>query len=166
MTGSIQKQTGSDVSTTQPPRGLNVFDEMERMFESFSPSGWTRPFRSNSPLINEMSTEFATNIPKVDVIDRDGEIIVKAMMPGVEKKDIEISMTKNTVTISGKTSHEDKEEKGDFYRCEISKGSYMRTLSLPENVDEDKAKAKFKDGMLELTIPKVEVSHRRTIKVD
>ncbi|MDH5371185.1 MAG: Hsp20/alpha crystallin family protein, partial [Gammaproteobacteria bacterium] len=100
------------------------------------------------------------------VIERDGEIVVKAMMPGVEKKDIEISMTKNTVTISGKTSHEEKEEKGNYYRHEISKGSYMRTLSLPENVNEDKAKAKFKDGMLELTIPKMEVSHRRNIKVD
>jgi len=166
MTDSSAKQTGSDISNIQPPHGLNVFDEMERMFENFSPKGWNRPFRSNLPLMNEMSTSLETNFPKVDVIDRDDEIIVKAMMPGVEKKDIDISMTKNTVTISGKTSHEEKEEKGDYYRCEISKGSYMRTLSLPENVNEDKAKAKFKDGMLELTIPKMEVSHRRNIKVD
>ena len=166
MTGLLAKQTGSDISTTQPPRGLNVFDEMEKMFENFSPTGWVRPFRSGFPLLSEMPTSFETNIPKVDVINRDGEIVVKAMMPGVEKKDIDISLTKNTVTISGKTSHEEKEEKGDYYRCEISKGSYMRTLSLPENVDEDKAKAKFKDGMLELTIPKTEASHRRTVKVD
>jgi len=166
MTDSLVKQTGSDTSNIQPPRGLNVFDEMERMFDNFSPTGWSRPFRSNFPLMNEISTSLETNMPKVDVIDRDGEIVVKAMLPGVEKKDIELSMTKNTVTISGKTSHEEKEEKGDYYRCEISKGSYMRTLSLPENVNEDKAKAKFKDGMLELTIPKMEVSHRRNIKVD
>jgi len=166
MTNSIAKQSGTDVTSSQPPRGLNVFDEMERMFENFSPREWSRPFRSNFPLMNEMSTSLETNMPKVDVIDRDGEIVVKAMLPGVEKKDIELSMTKNTVTISGKTSHEEKEEKGDYYRCEISKGSYMRTLSLPENVNEDKAKAKFKDGMLELTIPKMEVSHRRNIKVD
>lgn len=166
MTGLATKQTGSDVAINRPSNGLSVFDEMERMFENFSPAGWARPFRSNLPLLNEMSTSFETNIPKVDVIDRDGEVVVKAMMPGVEKKDIEISMTKNTVTISGKTSHEEKEEKGDYYHHEISKGSYMRTLSLPENVNEDKAKAKFKDGMLELTIPKTEVSHRRTVKVD
>lgn len=166
MSGSIAKQTGSDVSNYKPSHGLNVFDEMEKMFEGFSPTGWMRPFRSSFPLMNEMSTSLETNMPKVDVIDRDGEIVVKAMMPGVEKKDIEISMTKNTVTISGTTSHEEKEEKGDYYRCEISKGSYLRTLALPENVDESKAKAKFKDGMLELTIPKMEVSHRRSIKVD
>lgn len=166
MASSLAKQTGSDVSNIQPQHGLNVFDEMERMFESFSPTSWVRPFRSTLPLMNELSTSLEANIPKVDVIDRDNEVVVKAMMPGVEKKDIDISMTKNTVTISGKSHHEEKEEKGDYYRCEISKGSYMRTLALPENVDEDKAKAKFKDGMLELTIPKIEVSHRRTVKVD
>ncbi len=166
MAELLAKQTDSDVSDIQSSRGMNIFDEMERMFEDFSPRGWMRPFRSSFPLMNEMSTSFENKIPKVDVINRDGEIVVKAMMPGIEKKDIDISMTKNTVTISGKTSHEEKEEKGDYYRCEISKGSYMRTLSLPENVDEDKAKAKFENGMLELTIPKMEVSHRRNIKVD
>ena len=157
MATSLVKHKDTDITSNQHSRGLNIFDEMERMFEGFSPMEWRR---------NEISTTFETNIPKVDVIDRDDEIVVKAMLPGVEKKDIEISMTKNTVTISGKTHHEEKEEKGDYYRCEISKGSYMRTLSLPENVNEDKAKAKFKDGVLELTIPKMEVSHRRTVKVD
>ena len=166
MATSLVKHKDTDITSNQHSRGLNIFDEMERMFEGFSPTEWRRPFHFAMPLANELSTTFETNIPKVDVIDRDDEIVVKAMLPGVEKKDIEISMTKNTVTISGKTHHEEKEEKGDYYRCEISKGSYMRTLSLPENVNEDKAKAKFKDGVLELTIPKMEVSHRRTVKVD
>ena len=160
------KQEQSDVTSYQPPHGMNVFDEMERMFENFSPTGWLRPLRSSMPLMQDFSTSFDTTMPKVDVIDRDGEIIIKAMVPGVEKKDLEISLTKNTVTIKGKTSHEEKEEKGDYYRCEISKGSYMRTLTLPANVDEDRAKAKFKDGMLELTLPKLEIAHRRNIKID
>ena len=166
MSGSLAKQSNKEITTTQPPHGLNVFDEMERMFEGFTPSSWMRPFRSRFPEINEMTRSFETNIPKVDIINRDGDIIVKAMMPGVDKKDIDVSLTKNTVTITGKTSHEEEEEKGDYYRCEISKGMYMRTLSLPENVNEDNAKAKFKDGMLELIIPKMEASHRRTVKVD
>jgi HSP20 family protein len=116
--------------------------------------------------MNELSSKFEINVPSVDVINRDGEIIIKAMMPGVEKKDIDITVTKNTVTIKAKAGHEEKEEKGDYYRCEISKGSSMRTLNLPADVDEDKVKAKFKDGLLELTLPKTEVSHRRSIKVD
>ena len=166
MSGSLAKQSNKEIGSTQPPHGLNVFDEMERMFEGFTPSSWMRPFRSRFPEINEITRSFETNIPKVDIINRDGDIIVKAMMPGVDKKDIDVSLTKNTVTITGKTSHEEEEEKGDYYRCEISKGMYMRTLSLPENVNEDNAKAKFKDGMLELIIPKMEASHRRTVKVD
>lgn len=165
MAGSLSKQTKSDISNYQP-RGMNVFDDMEKMFENFTGRSLFRSPRWDMPLMNELATEFDAVMPHVDVIDRDGEIIVKAMMPGVEKKDLDITMTKNTVTIKGKTSHEEKEEKGDYYRCEISKGSYMRTVALPENVDEDRAKAKFKDGVLELTIPKLEVSHRRKIKVD
>lgn len=166
MTSSLAKQSKSDIARYEPLQGLNVFDEMERMFDNFASDNWVKPFRSNVPPMNETKKTFITHIPKVDVIDRDNEIVIKVMMPGIEKKDIDISMTKNTVTIKGKSSHEQKDEKGDYYRCEISKGSYMRTLALPENVDEDKAKAKFKDGMLELTMPKLEVLHRRNIKVD
>ena len=166
MTRPLATQNKSDLSTTQRPRDMNVFDEMEKMFENFSTNNWLRSFGSRTPLMNEMATTFETNMPSVDVIDRDGSIIVKAMMPGIEKKDIDISVTKNTLTIKGKTSHEEKEEKGDYYRCEISKGAYMRTLALPADVDEAKVKAKFKDGMLELTMPKMEVSKRRSIKVD
>jgi HSP20 family protein len=100
------------------------------------------------------------------VIDRDNEVVVKAELPGVDKKDIDISVTQNTVTIKGTTSHEEKEEKGDYYRCEISRGSYSRTLSLPADVDEEKTKAEFKDGILELTMPKKKKSKRHTIKVE
>jgi HSP20 family protein len=100
------------------------------------------------------------------VIERDDAVIVKAELPGVDKKDIDVSVTSNTVTIKGSTSHEEKEEKGDYYRCEMSRGSYSRTLSLPADVDEGKAKAKLKDGILELTLPKVKKSKRQSIKVE
>jgi HSP20 family protein len=104
--------------------------------------------------------------PKVDVLDRDNEVLVRAELPGVKKEDLEVSMTDNTVTIKGTTSHEEKEEKGDYYRHEISKGSFSRTVTLPGDVDSDKCKTRFKDGVLELTVPKVEKAKRRTIKVE
>ena len=75
-----------------------------------------------------MATPYEGKTPSVDVIERDNEIMVKAELPGVDKKDLDISVTSNTVTIKGSTSHEEKEEKGDYYRCEISRGSYSRTL--------------------------------------
>lgn len=92
-------------------------------------------------------------MPKVDIIDRDDEIFVRAELPGIDKKDIDISMTDYTLTIKGETKKQEKEEKGDYYRCETSQGSYMHTLSLPAEVNSDKAKTKFKDGVLELTLP-------------
>ena len=58
------------------------------------------------------------------------------------------------------------EEGGDYYRCEISKGAFARTVTLPAEVDTDKSKAKFKDGVLELTVPKMERAKRQSIKVD
>jgi HSP20 family protein len=104
-------------------------------------------------------------MPKVDVIERDDEVIVKAELPGVDKKDLDVSVTENSVTIKGTTSHEEKEEKGDYYRCEISRDAYARTVALPSYVDADKAKANFKDGVLELKLPKVEKSKRRSIEI-
>jgi HSP20 family protein len=105
-------------------------------------------------------------MPKVDVIDRDEEVVVRAEVPGVEKDDLEVSVSDNTVTIKGETKHEQKEEKGNYFRSEISRGSFTRTVTLPGVVDTDKAKASFKDGVLELTMPKGEKARRRTVKVD
>jgi HSP20 family protein len=105
-------------------------------------------------------------MPRVDVIDREDEILVRAEVPGVDKKDLEVSLTDNAVTIKGSTRHEEKEEKGDFYRSEISRGSFSRTVALPGEVDGDKAKASFKDGVVEIAMPKLEASKRRSIKVE
>ena len=104
-------------------------------------------------------------MPRVDIVERDDELVVKAELPGVDKKDLDVSVTENAVTIKGSTSHEEKEEKGDYYRCEISSGAYSRTLALPSDVEADKAKANFKDGVLELTLPKLKKAKRHTIKV-
>lgn len=165
MASTPAKQKKSIVTKTKPSAGMSLFNEMERMFENFSTKGWLRPFHWDAPLLSEIATSDVT-MPSVDVIDRDGEIVVKAVLPGVEKKDIDISTTKNTVTIKAETCHEEKEEKGDYYHCEISRGSYYRTVGLPADVDDKKAKAKIKDGLLELVLPKLEVSHRHTVKVD
>ena len=82
------------------------------------------------------------------------------------KKDLKISMTDNSVTIKATTSYEEKEEKSDYYRSEIAQGEYTRTVGLPADVDIEKAKSIFKNGVLELTVPKLEHSQRRTINVE
>lgn len=146
-------------------RALSPFEEMDRLFESAFPRSWMRPLRWEWPEISARSA-FEGKMPKVDVVDRQNEIVVKAEVPGVEKKDLEISMTEDTVTIKGSTRHEEKEEKGDYYRREISTGSFSRTVALPGEVDTARAKANFKDGVLELVIPKIEKAKRRTIHIE
>lgn len=138
---------------------FRMLEEMEHMFENLVPHGWLRPFRSEHTL-------FAEGMPRVDVIERDDTIIVRAALPGVEKDDMEVSTTPTTVTIRGSMRKETKEEKDEYYRCEISTGNYLRTVSLPASIDETKVKAKFKNGMLELKLPKLESARRHAIKIE
>lgn len=166
MDEEVKKESKQDIQKVEGSRGMSPFGEMERMFENYLSRNWMHPFRMEWPSFPKIAAPFSGKIPSVDVIDRDNEVIVKAELPGVDKKDIDISVTQNTVTIKGTTSHEEKEEKGDYYRCEMSRGSYSRTLSLPADVDEGKSKAKFKDGILELSLPKLKKSKRHTIKVE
>ena len=118
------------------------------------------------PSWGELSAAFEGRMPKVDVIDRDDEVIVRAEVPGVKKKDLDVSITESSVTTKGETSHESKEEKGDFVRSERSRGAFTRTVSLPSTVNAEKAKAKFKDGILKILMPKIEKTRRRTVNID
>ncbi len=167
----MEKTKGKEIQKAAPVRALGPFEDMERMMDrmfegSLFPRGWMSPFRWERPLWRETAAAFEGRMPSVDVVDREDEIVVRAELPGVEKKDLEVSMSDGTVTIKASTKHEEKEEKGDYYRCEISQGSFARTVTLPAEVDGSKAKAKFKDGLLELTLPKIEKSKRHSISVD
>ncbi len=166
---SKKQEESKEIQSPQrvtPTRALSPFEEMDRLMESFFPRHWLRPFRWEMPSWSELGAPLEMKTPRVDIIDRDNEIVVKAEIPGVKKEDLDVSMTESTVTIKGSTSHEEKQEKGNFYRCEISRGAFSRTVALPADVDTDKAKAVFNDGILELTIPKVEKSKRKTITVE
>lgn len=154
-----------ELQKAAPTRAMSPFEEMDRMFDQFFRRGWLRPWRTEWPAFPEIAMP-EMKVPKVDVIDRENEVVVKAEVAGVEKKDLDISVGEDSVTIKGSTRHEEKEEKGDYYRCEISRGSFSRTVALPASVDGSKTKAEFKDGVLTLTIPKVEQAKRHTVKVD
>jgi len=167
MTKVTKIDTGKDIEkkSSSPVQAWHPFEDMDRMFDQYFSRNWMHPF-SKRWSESDRLTPFQGKLPSVDVIDRDKEIIVKAEMPGVDKKDLDISVTRNSVTIKGSTSQEEKEEREDYYRSEMSHGSYSRTLTLPANINEDKVKAKYKDGILELTLPKLEETKRQSIKVD
>jgi HSP20 family protein len=158
-------EQGKKEVQTAPARTMTPFDEMDRMMHRYFRRGWMRPWRFEWPGFPEMELP-EVKVPSVDVVDRENEVVVKAEVPGVDKKDLDISVGEDSVTIKGETRHEEKEEKGNYYRREISSGSFSRTVALPATVDGSKAKANFSDGMLELTIPKVEKAKRHSIKVD
>ncbi len=170
MANETKQQTtvptkAQEIQKATPAKLLGPFEEMERMFENFFSPGWMRPLHWPRSLLGEMAAPFSGAMPRVDVLDRDDEVLIRAEVPGVEKKDLDISMTDNTITIKGSTRREEKEEKGDYCRCEISRGAFSRTIALPAEVDEAKAKASFKDGLLELTVPKKEKAKRHSISI-
>lgn len=144
---------------------LEMEHELERMLRNLG-MGIMRPLQMRTPFFTDLEMPFEGKIPNVDVIDRDGEILVRAELPGVEKKDLEVTLIDNALTIKGTTKKEEKEEKGDYFRREVSTGSFSRMLRLPTEVDVDKVQSTFKDGLLELTLPKVKQSRRRTINVE
>lgn len=139
--------------------------EMERLFDDMFSSRLLGPGRSDWPLMpGDIGRE--GRVPRVDIIDRDKEFVVRAEMPGVDRKDIDISISDNAVTLRAETRHEEREEKENFFRCEIASGSYSRTVPLPGPVNADGAKANLRDGVLELILPKTEPAGRRKIAVE
>lgn len=174
---AVAKQESKAVEKPRPSTAISPAGEMERafdrirdlerkMFDNFFRRDWISPLRWEEPLFPEFGELFKHGGPKVDVIERDAEVMVRAEVPGVAKDDLNISLTENSVTLRGKTRHEEKEEKGDYRRMETSRGEFTRTLSLPADVDASKASAKFKDGVLELTLPKLKKTQRHTVKIE
>ncbi len=178
----MNKVTGTDVEkkeakkgvapaegTRRAGRALSPFEDMdrlmERMFEGFGPR-WPRLLGGGWPWAGELERELDHRVPRVDVVERDDAVVVRAELPGVDKKDLDVTMTERNLTIKASTRKETKEEKGDYHRSEIVQGEFLRTVTLPAEVDGEKARASFKDGLLELTLPKVQVAQRRSIKVE
>lgn len=161
-----QEGKGQEVDTRRTG-GLSRFDEMERMFEDFFNRRMLSPLRWDMPQIGEMAP-FQGRRPKVDVQDREGDIRVRAELPGVKKDDVDLSVAEDSVTIKASTRQESEEGEpgGEFHRREIATGSFSRTVALPAAVDADSAKATFEDGVLELTLPKREQAKRRQIPVE
>jgi HSP20 family protein len=156
---------GQEVKKGGAMQALNPFADMERAFERFM-SGWMRPLAWERPLWRDMMGPFQGRMPSIDVIDRDEDFLVRAEVPGVDKKELEVSLADNMLTVKGKVQHEQKEERPDYYRCEITQGAFSRTVLIPGKFDASKVEASLKDGVLEVTLPKVEVSKRRAIKID
>lgn len=156
--------TGKEAIPTQRGQFLSPLDELDQWFDEFR-RNWMQPFSfgRNWP---EAGFAFGGRLPRVDVIDRENEFCVRAELPGVSKENLDVSLHDNALTIRATIQKEEKEEKDQYYRRETSRGEFQRTVRLPAPVESENAKATFKDGILELTIPKAPGFKRQSIKIE
>ncbi|AFL75685.1 molecular chaperone (small heat shock protein) [Thiocystis violascens DSM 198] len=165
------KTKRTELAEAVPRREMTLFDEMDRAFDDLLTRGglrrgWLHPFRGLWPEWGGMETAFEIT-PMIDVIDREAEVLVRAEVPGVEKKDLEVDLAGDMLTIKGERRHEETKEEGAYFRSEIAHGRFSRTIRLPAEVamEDVKAEAEFKDGVLEIHLPKTEKTERRRIEV-
>jgi HSP20 family protein len=140
-------------------------EEVSRWFNESLPHHWLQPGHWMLPGWPEGISPFEGRLPKVDLVDRAKELVVRAELPGVQKKDLEVSMTEHTVTIRATTHHEDEKEEGEYFRKEMSRGEFLRTIPLPAEVQTEKVKSVFENGVLELKFTKSKKSKRKTIEI-
>lgn len=132
-------------------------NEMDRFFDDIVPFSIRK--RNGDSAMDTWS-------PMTDLSETETEYKIVLDLPGIEKKDIKISMQEHRLIISGERKKEEKEEKRDFMRRERYFGSFYRAFTLPESIKEDAVKAQFKDGVLVVTVPKSEVKKPKSIKIE
>ena len=123
--------------------------EMDRLFDDFFRGFGLRTFGGEE----ELSGTFN---PQVNMTEDEKSIQVTAELPGMDEKDIEINLSRDSITIKGEKKEETEQKDKGVYYLERSFGSFMRMLPLPQEVDSDKADASFKKGVLKITLPKLE----------
>jgi HSP20 family protein len=135
-------------------------NQMDRLFDDFFSSTF-----SMSPWGDSLDMEMGSFLPSVDVHETEKEIQVTAELPGMDEKDIDLSITHNMLVINGEKKSE-KEEKGQrSYRSERIYGSFRRSVPLPEGLDENACEAHFKNGVLTVTLPKQTVSSTQAKRI-
>ncbi len=146
---SLERSTASPSRSATPFRMLEQFaDEMDRVFDDFGFGRW----RSRQPWRGLLSSENMWT-PDVEIFHRNSELVIHADLPGLTKDDVKVDVTDNQLTIEGERHRQHEEEQEGVYRSERSYGRFSRVIPLPEGAMADQAKATFKDGVLEVTMP-------------
>ncbi|HEY6008576.1 MAG TPA: Hsp20/alpha crystallin family protein [Geobacteraceae bacterium] len=132
---------------------LSTLGEMERFMEN----AFRRPFLGAWPLrgLFHEGGSFGEMTPNIDIYEHGNEVVLKADLPGIKRDDISVKAIGNNITISGERKEEEKVEKKDYLRFERNYGAFSRTMTLPEGCDTGKIKASFKDGVLEVHVPRL-----------
>src|SRR5215470_18012792 len=143
------------ISRWDPFRDLGLLqDRMNRLFDDAG-RGWR-----NDELVATTSWS-----PSVDIFETEGEIVVKAELPGMDRKDIILHLESNVLTLRGERKFEKETKDENYHRIERSYGNFSRSFSIPATVDEEQIRADYKDGVLKIVLPKKEQARPKQIKI-
>lgn len=135
---------------------LSFRREMDRVFDEF----W-----KDFPSMGFLERREDVFTPRVDVTDAEDVVKIAAEVPGMDEDDIDVTLTKDTLTIKGEKKEEKEEKTGDYYRMERSYGSFTRTIPLPSEIDTTKVEASLKKGVLTVTLPKTAKALKEAKKI-
>ena len=138
-------------------RELSIIQEgMNRLCEEMLPT--------NGKWEEELHKEMF--YPAVDIYEEDKGITLKAELPGMKKEDVHVEIKDGLITLKGERKMETDEKKNNYHRIERGYGSFLRSFTLPDAVDRDKIKANYKEGILEVTLPRAEETELKSIPVE
>jgi HSP20 family protein len=132
---------------------MSTREAMDRLFEDF----FSRRPRQAGPMVWQ---------PAIEISETENDIIVKAELPGIDPKNVEVNVTAEGLTIKGEARTEQEEKKRNYYRRELRYGAFQRTVPLPIEVKGEDAKATFRHGILEVKVPKAERVRPKSVKVE
>jgi len=154
----IARRGEGELARREPvPASFQMLDrfanQMDELFDEFGLGrSWFGPrlgFGTSRPLPQRAEGW----LPDVEMLQRNNQLVIRADLPGLTKDDVKVEITEDAVTIQGERRREREEEHAGVYRCERSYGSFSRAVGLPQGAMTDQAKATFKDGVLEVTMP-------------
>jgi HSP20 family protein len=156
----MAKKESKELAKTEPAKVPSAFWDAEKWFEDV----FRRPFSFGLlPRLGLQGTEELS--PTVDIFEDKNDVVVKAELPGIKKEDIDVTLTDDTISIAGEKKKEEEVEKKNYYRWESSYGAFARTFTLPAEVQTDKVKTQFQNGILEIRMPKTEEAIKKETKV-
>jgi HSP20 family protein len=160
---AMSKEKEKETREVTPWRPFTELSRMEREAERMFGDFFRRPFWGlNWP---DRFREIGIREPAIEIYEEKDDVVVKAEIPGMKKEELDINISDTLLTIKGEKKQEEEVKKKGYYYSERSYGSFVRTIDLPKEVKADKAYANFKDGVLEVRLPKTEEAKRKEVKI-
>ncbi len=142
------------------PNFVSMHDAMDKFFDHYYHFGFNPNVFANDKSFGKTLT------PKIDIAETKTDVLITAELPGLEEKDVEVHFADRALVVKGEKKSEKEDKKKDYHRVERVYGSFNRTIPIPVEVDSEKIDAKFKNGVLKVTLPKTEEAQNKVKKIE